>query len=454
MQHFEADFELSKENASALNELSDVAFDKHAPRHLREYAVVDVMKGKVKKLSQIKKLIFLDALLKENEKDEAFTSFLTKSKTQVFDGKPRVKKPQSNKLSKQKIIPNRLEREFNSPDDEFKSRTLAYLKRNSSKARPWGIKLPQADFLKIQKLIKLSDYGFYIHRNLISGHQIIPYKEDRENRTRSVDLTDVVSWKAENKPILQFFCTDNEEIIEARQRYKAIGDRLNIEDRYLLKDLTFDIATTRGNLTLRYDFVGLKETDLGLRGSWVISILGLRPETIKPFLDFNWVTLRTFLKKSKISSRGVSAKLLDTTVLIEASSDNEARKEIGFFLEELMVVILGAKINGYQVNEKRLSFAQQNKRSAQIESLQKRTQWIIKNPRGPYINNCLVCGRGLSVSISVDRAIGPDCWEKLSKEKSIKKIDLRPGYNPLRYEATITKEELLDNLVATYSIRG
>ena len=166
------------------------------------------------------------------------------------------------------------------------------------------------------------------------------------------------------------------------------------------------------------------------------------------------MTLRTFLKKSKISSRGVSTKMLDTTVLIEAPSDDEAHKEVGFLLEELLFFILGAKITGFKMNEKRLTPAQRSKRSAQIESLQKRTKWIVKNPRGPYKNNCVVCGRGLSVSISVDRSIGPCCWAKLFKEKSIKKIDLRPGYDPLRYEATITKEELLDYLVATYSIRG
>jgi hypothetical protein len=453
VQHFKADSELSEKDAAALNEFSEIAFDKTAPRHLREYAVIDLMKGKVKKLSKLKKLFFLDALLKENQKDEAFTSFLTKSRTQVFSGKSKDKITQPKKSAKKKPLPNRLLRVFNSADDEFMAQTLAYLKRYSTKARPWGTKLPEADFLKIQKLIKLSDHGFYLHRNLISSHQIIPYTEDRDTRTRSLNLDDVTSWKAQNNPILQSFCTETEEIIEARQRYKVIGNRLNIEDRYLLKDLTFDIATTRGNPTLRYDFVGLTETDLGLKGSWIISILGMRPETIKPLLDFNWETLRTFLKKSKVESRGMSPKMLDTTVLIEASSDNDARKEIGFFLEELMVIILGAKITGFQINETSLTPAQQSKRLAQIKSLQKRTQWIIKNPRGPYINNCLVCGRGLSVSISVDRAIGPGCWEKLSREKEIKKIDLRPGYNPLRYEAIITKEELLDNLIATYSSR-
>ena len=454
MRHFEVDTHLSVKEAAALNELSDIAFDKRAPQHLRAYAVNDIVKVKEKMLPKYKKLYFWEALLKDNEKDEAFVIFLTKSKTQVFSGKSKDKVTQPKKSAKNKPLPNRHLRVFNSTDDEFMAQTLAYLKRNSSKARPWGTKLPEADFQKIQKLVKLSDHGFYVHRNLISGRQIIPYKEDRDTRTRSLDLGDVTSWKAKNKPILQSFCTESEEIIEARQRFKVIGNRLNVEDRYLLKDLTFEITTTRGNLTLRYDFVGLKETDLGLKGSWVISIIGMRPEIIRTFLDFNWVTLRTFLKNSNIASRDMVPKMLDTTILIEAPNDEKARKEVGFFLEELLVVILGAKITSFKMNEIRLTPAQRTKRTAQIESLQKRTQWIIKNPRGPYINNCLVCGRGLSVSISVHRAIGPDCWEKLSKEKEIKKIDLRPGYNPLKYEAAISKEELLVNLIATYSTRG
>lgn len=454
MRHFEVDTYLSEKEAEALNELSDIAFDKRAPKHLREYAVNDIVKVKEKKLPKFKKLYFLEALLKENNKDAHFVGFLARSKTQVFHGKSKDKTTQPNKFTKKKPLPNQIKKEFKSADEEFTAKTLALLKRNTAKAGPWGAKMPEADFLKIQKLVKLSDHGFYVHRNLVSDHHLIPYKEDRETRTRSLNLDDVTSWKVQNKPILQSFCAETEEIIEARQRYRTISNRLNIEDRYLLKDLTFDIETTRGNLTLRYDFVGLKATDLGLKGSWVISILGVRPETIRPMLDFNWVTLRTFLKKSKVSSRGIGQKMLDTTVLIEAPADDKARKEVGFFLEELLVVILGAKITSFKMNEIRLTPAQWSKRSAQIESLQKRTQWIIKNPRGPYVNNCLVCGRGLSVSISVDRAIGPDCWEKLSKEKSIRKIDLRPGYNPLKYEATITKEELLDNLIATYSIRG
>ena len=454
MRHFQAGSNLSEEQAAALNELGDVAFDKTAPRHLREYAVIDIMKGKQKKLPKIDKLFFLEALLRENEKDEAFTVFLTKCKSQVFHGKPKEKSNKPKKFTKRKPLPNQITKEFKTPDEEFRVKTLAQLKRNTAKAGPWGTKLPEADFLKIQKLVKLSDYGFYVHRNLISDHHLIPYEEDRDTRTRRIDLEDVTSWKVENKPILQSFCAETEEIIEARQRYRVITNRLNIKDRYLLKDLTFDIETTRGNLTIRYDFVGLKETDLGLKGSWVISILGMRPEIIRPFLDFNWVTLRTFLKKSKIASVGISPKMLDTTVLIEASADDKARKEVGFLLEELLVIILGAKITSFKINEIGLTPAQWNKRSVQIEAIQKRTQWIIKNPRGPYINNCLVCGKPLSVSISVDRAIGPECWKKLSKEKSIKKIDLKPNYNPLRYEATITKEELLDNLIATYSIRG
>lgn len=454
MRHFKADSNLSEKDAALLNELSDIAFDKQATRYAREHAVGNILKINVTSLSKNKKLRFLNTLSSSNKEEEYFVRYLTKCINKLSPESKKANKLPSKKSAKKKSLPNQVKKEFKSPDDEFVTKTLAHLKRNSSKAGQWGSKLPEADFLEIQKLVKLSDHGFYLHRDLISDHLLIPFTEDRNTRSRNVNLTDVTSWKVQNKPILQSYCTETEEIIEARQRYRVISNRLNIEDRYLLKDLTFDIATTRGDLILRYDFVGLDITDLGLRGSWVISILGISPEIIQTFLDFEWVTLRTFLKKSKVSSRGISTKLLDTTVLIEAPSDDEAHKEVGFFLEELLIFILGAKITGFKMNEKRLTPAQRSKRLAQIESLQKRTQWIIKNPRGPYINNCLVCGKPLSVSISVDRAIGPECWKRLSTDKQIKKIDLKPDYNPLRYEATITKEELLDNLVATYSIRG
>ena len=437
-ENFRAGAGVSKVDAKRFNSLRKIAFDAKIPSNLRENAVQDILKIDSKGLPKYKKLHFMNMLLSKSQKNESLSNFLRENIADLAPDKPKVN---------EKVSPK-------SPEEEFMAKTLNHLKRNSSKAGQWGSKLPESDFVKIQKLVKLSDHGFYVHRDLISDHLLIPFTEDRKTRSRSINLTDVTSWKVQNKPILQSYCSETEEIIEARQRYRVISNRLNIEDRYLLKDLTFDIATTRGDLTLRYDFVGLNKTDLGLRGSWVISIFGMTPEIIQTFLDFEWMTLRTFLKKSKISSRGVSTKMLDTTVLIEAPSDDEAHKEVGFLLEELLFFILGAKITGFKMNEKRLTPAQRSKRSAQIESLQKRTKWIVKNPRGPYKNNCVVCGRGLSVSISVDRSIGPCCWAKLFKEKSIKKIDLRPGYDPLRYEATITKEELLDYLVATYSIRG
>ncbi len=432
---------ITKSDARPLNSLFKIANSKKNTIQARKLAVTEILNTKSQILPLYKKIHFLNKLLKISQNDTVFAIFIHENINKLV---PRESQ------HKQKLPMTA----FKSEDEEFVAKTLVQMKRNTSKAGPWGTKLPEADFIKIQKLVNLSAHGFYVHRNLVSDHQLIPYKEDQDTRTRTLNLDDVTSWKVQNKPILQSFCAETEEIIEARHRYRVISNRLNIEDRYLLKDLTFDIATTRGNLTLRYDFVGLKETDLGLKGSWVISIIGMRPEIIRAFLDFNWVTLRTFLKKSKIASRGVGPTILDTTVLIEAPADDKARKEVGFFLEELLVIILGAKITSFKMNEIRLTPAQRIKRSVQIESLQKRTQWIIKNPRGPYINNCLICGRGLSVSISVDRAIGPCCWAKLSKEKSIKKIDLQPGYNPLKYEATITKEELLDNLIATYSSRG
>ncbi len=432
---------IEKADIKLLNSLIKIANSKKNTTQARKLAVEQILDTKSQVLPLYKKIHFLNKLLKTSQNDAVFANFIRNNISKLTPGASH-KQHQS------------LKRIDGSPDEEFIAKTMAHLKRNSSKAGPWGTKLPDADFLIIQKLIKLSDHGFYVHRDLISDHLLIPFKEDRVNRSRRLSLYDVTSWKILNRPILQSYCSETEEIIEARQRYRVITNRLNIEDRHLLKDLTFDLETSRGNLTLRYDFVGLNETDLGLKGSWIISVLGVHPEVIQTMLDFNWITLRTFLKKSKISSRGVSTKLLDTTVLIESQSDEEAHKEVGYLLEELVVFILGAKITQFTMNETRFTPAQRAKRVTQIESLKKRTQWIIKNPRGPYINNCLVCGKPLSVSISVDRAIGPECWKKLYTDKQIKKIDLKPDYDPLRYEATITKEELLDNLVATYSIRG
>ncbi len=439
--------QMNKKDYDYYNELRGIAFSKHSPTLARKAAVEGLLKIISKNLPRHKKVRLLNELSNQNREDAEFTKFL-EGHLAKYDPTQKLKGEYQAKEAK--LADDSQEIVDKVSDQAFVSQMLAHLKRNLTKSGPWGTKVPENDFLRIQKLMNLTGYGFYFHRNLISDHLLIPYKIDPITKKRIVNLLDVERWKVSNKPILQSFSSETIEVVEARQRYRVITNRLNIEERYLLKELTFDLETTLGNLTLRYDFVGLEKTDLGLKGSWVISILGLNKDLLQTMLDFNWMTLKTFLKNSRISSRGLSTKLLNTTVLIECTTDEEAQKEVGFFLEELLIFINGAEITNFKLNEKKLSPAKFEKRKAQLESLTKRTQWIIKHPRGTYVNNCMVCGKPLSVSISVDRAIGPQCWEKLANDKKIKKIDLKPEYNPLRYEATITKEELLNNLVATF----
>ena len=442
VEYYKVGLGVNQKDAELFNSLSEIAFDKRTPQYLREYAVDDILKLNAKNIPDYKKFRFLSMLISGNLADEKFSSFLQKKLLKLSPKKPPKKRhPQKRPLTK--IV-------IKDPVEQFITTTLAHLNRNLTKASPWGTKLPSEDFSKIQELVKLNEHGFYVHRNLITNQPLIPYRVKSATLTKKIAIPNVNLWKSESKPILQSYCSETEEIIEARQRFRIISNRLNVEDRYLLKDLAFGIETTLSNLTLRYDFVGLHKNDLGIKGSWVISIFGVEAEMLETMLDFNWSTLKTFLKKSKISSRGMSKKLLETTVLIESHTDEDAQKEIGFFLEELLVFILGTAITNFQLHEKKLSPAQFSKRSVQIDTLTKRTRWIARHPRGPYVNNCIVCGKPLSVSISIDRAIGPQCWKKLTKVEKIKKIDLKPGYSPLHYETTITTKQFLDNVCATF----
>jgi hypothetical protein len=290
-----------------------------------------------------------------------------------------------------------------------------------------------------------------LHRRRFTDHKPVPFKLTENPRERLISSKDVNAWKKETKPLLMSFSKATEEILEARTRFKVMENRLNIADRFMLNDLFYEVKTNRGNLVIRTDFVGLRKTELGLKGQWVLSILGLHQRFHSSMNFLGWKSLDSFCSEASIPKEGFSQDFLKSILIMKCATDEGAQKELALFLEEVLVEFFNAKIQKFEMFETYFEPGERKSRQKQIGMLKRRTEWIIRNPRGPYVNNCLVCGKPLSVSISVQREIGPHCWEKLSHEKELKMVDLHPDYAPLDYEAPISLRDLMTLLKDTFN---
>lgn len=439
----------SKEGKSSKDDfytLKEIALDKDAPRHIREYAVNDIlaMTGNIVSFSM--KHRFLTNLLKATKTDEKFITFLTKKINQI-----NQKEKKTIETTKPKLAIQTLTIQKDKSDREFLNETVALIRKGIKKSGPWGVEIDKTDANRLIKFGVLDQLGIYLHRRRFTDHKPVPFKLTENLRERMIIEKDAETWKKETKPLLMSYSKATEEILEARARFKVIQNRLNIADRFMLKDLYYSIKTNRGDLVLRTDFVGLRKTELGMKGEWFLSILGLHQRFHKSMNSLGWKSLESFCDDSSISKEGYSQEFLKSILVMRCKTDEYAQKELAIFLEEILVEFFQAKIQKFEMFEKSYQSGEHKLRQKQVGILKRRTEWIIRNPRGPYVNHCLVCGKPLSVSISVQREIGPHCWEKLSREKELKMIDLHPKYMPLDYEARISFNDLISLLRDTFN---
>jgi hypothetical protein len=409
----------------------EIAVDKDAPQHIREYAVNDILAMNEKLVSFQVKNRFLTNLLAASHGNKLFISFL----------RMKINETEQKQASTQK----------EKPDHEFLNETVALIRKEIKKLGPWGVEIENSDAKRLIKLGELDKLGIYLHRRRFTDHKPVPFDYTENPRDRLIVSKDVNAWKKETKPLLMSFSKATEEILEARTRFKVMENRLNIADRFMLKDLFYNIKTNRGNLVIRTDFVGIRKTELGLKGQWVLSIFGLHQRFHNSMNSLGWKSLDSFCDETSISKEGFPQDFLKSILVMKCSTDEGAQKEIAIFLEEVLVEFFQAKIQKFEMFETHYQPGERKLRQKQIGMLKRRTEWIIRNPRGPYVNNCLVCGKPLSVSISVQREIGPHCWEKLSHEKELKMVDLHPDYVPLDYEARISLNDLMKLLKDTFN---
>jgi hypothetical protein len=424
----------------------EIAVDKDAPQHIREYAVNNIIAMKENMLSFPLKHRFLTNLLKSNVSDEKFKVFVKKKINQITQKEGKKK----GKVVSRAVVQT-LTIQKEKSDREFLNETVALIRKGIKKSGPWGVEIDSSDAKRLIKLGVLDKLGIYLHRRRFTDHQPVPFNYTENPRERLIVSKDVNAWKKEIKPLLMSFSKATEEILEARTRFKVMENRLNIADRFMLKDLFYNVKTNRGNLVIRTDFVGLRKTELGLKGQWVLSILGLHQRFHSSMNSLGWKSLDSFCSETSIPKEGFSQDFLKSILVMKCATDEGAQKELAIFLEEVLVEFFNAKIQKFEMFETFFQPGELKVRQKQIGMLKRRTEWIIRNPRGPYVNNCLVCGKPLSVSISVQREIGPHCWEKLSHEKELKMVDLHPDYVPLDYEARISLNELMNLLKSTFN---
>jgi hypothetical protein len=258
----------SEYSSSDFSSLKEIALDKDAPRHMREYAVNDILAMKKNLISFPVKHRFLSDLLKSNHGDAKFKSFIKTKINLIIQ-----KEARNNKKFVNKPIVQTLTIQREKTDREFLNETVAQIRKGIKKSGPWGIEIDKSDAKRLIKFGVLDQLGIYLHRQRFTDHKPVPFKLTENPRERLIASKDVNAWKKEMKPLLMSFSKATEEILEARTRFKVMENRLNIADRFMLQDLFYNIKTNRGNLVIRSDFVGLRKTELGLKGQWVLSII-------------------------------------------------------------------------------------------------------------------------------------------------------------------------------------
>jgi hypothetical protein len=425
--------------------LRDIALDTTTPQHIRESAIERIILMDTNIVSLQLKHKFLSELLTASYGNTKFKSFLKKKINQIF----QHQSGQKNTTVLSRSVKD-LTTQDKKTDREFLNETVALIRKGIKKSGPWGILINDADAKRLLKFGVLDQLGIYMHRRRFTDHKPVPYTHVENSRDRIVAPQDVIAWKKTTKPLLMSFSNATEEILEARTRFKVMENRLNIVERYVLKDLSYKIKTNRGNLVIRTDFVGLRKTELGMKGQWVVSILGLHKRFYNSMNALGWTSLDSFCDDVLFSKEGLSQELLSGVLVMKCTTDEEAQRELAIFLEEVLVEFFNAKIVKFELLETLYEPNEIKIRRKEIGRLKQRTEWIIRNPRGPIINHCLVCGKALSVSISVQREIGPHCWEKLSHEKELKMIDLNPNYVPFEYETALSLQDLLNALSESF----
>lgn len=426
--------------------LKDIAFDQDAPRHIRENAVNEMLNPKKNMATFQVKHRLISELLELSWTDGQFRRFIKQKMKNIVQNENL-----SKKINTASPIVKTLTLQKEKTDREFLNETVALIRKGIKKSGPWGVEIDITDAKRLIKFGVLDQLGIYLHRQRFTDHKPVPFKASENPRERLVASEDVNTWKKDVKPLLMSFSKATEEILEARTRFKVMENRLNIADRFMLKDLFYEIKTNRGNLVIRTDFVGLRKTELGLKGQWVLSILGLHQRFHNSMNSLGWKSLDSFCDETSIPKEGFSQEFLKSILVTKCATDEGAQKELAIFLEEVLVEFFNAKIQKFEMFETYFQPGERKLRQMQIGMLKRRTEWIIRNPRGPSVNNCLVCGKPLSVSISVQREIGPHCWEKLSHEKELKMVDLHPDYVPLDYEARISLNDLIKLLKDTFN---
>ena len=324
--------------------------------------------------------------------------------------------------------------------------------RAISTGSPWGINpenlvryiwrfpthMAQVDSSAILEALRANKYDVFLHRGALTMRPPLPVRFNPTNGKLTSIAKEVQEWKEIVRQPLFHFYAENLGASAASIRYKTISNLINHRDRFLLAESFCDLEKTIGQMRLRFDLVNLVKTKLGIEGRWVISLIGLKAKYAMPLLQLGWMKLTEFQQFGLDITDELVLSKANKVFVIETKTDVGAKDNLAFLLEEFFVGAIGCEILNYTLTRKPLPRSEFHKRSLTYETFTQRRSWIRRNPRGATLNHCIVCGQPLSVDLSVQREIGPHCWEKLTNEKEVRMIDLQRGYDPYVYESGIS----------------
>ena len=324
--------------------------------------------------------------------------------------------------------------------DEWGLSASALLKASSRN----NVKLGASTLVDLNNFVIKYPKSIFLHRGMLTKRETLKSViENLETYSKLNVQKSVRLWRKRNSlPLLRYW-SNYPEARAAIKLFKELTGYLDYSKRFLVKELYITLETSGGNLRLKLDAVNLEESNLGLKGNWIITLLDPPSGTSDVLLGLGWNKLTKAIDSTTQDVPDSHMKRVRQVLYVSSHTLNGAENNIAYLLEEVLVGVCDFQIFGFKLHTIPLHEKTLQKRRDLLRAIEVRVNWRannIRKTRGPDINNCAICGRALSRSLSVQREIGPHCWNKVARDKEVKMIDLNVDYEPYEYETGISKE--------------
>ena len=286
----------------------------------------------------------------------------------------------------------------------------------------------------------------YLHRNSLIREKLPPVAHSEIDGHLIFNKVELENWAKHSGKALLMLNAPDEKVRAWKHFFEVLRDWMNPLKRFTVDQIYANIVTNSYKLVLGMNLVKLQKTEFGIAGRIILYVNGLPDFCYQLLTSMGWVDSSTLFRNYSEISKFTAVKETDQFLFFVSDSLEEAEKALGLLLEEFLIFVMRQNVLGRQIFVVRFDESVQVKRTQYIKELNVREQWIRSYDRADPIDYCIVCGHGLSRAESVQRQIGPHCWEKVSREKRVKRADLQIGYSPVFYEGAIEQTVWLDSL--------